>query len=46
MDRGQFDAASFLDFFLNKLILQHMLIDDRKFSAEPPSDEFFECVRP
>ena len=46
MDHGQFDAASFLDFFLNKLILQHMLVDDRKFSAEPSSGEFLECVRP
>ena len=36
MDRGQFDAADFLDFFVNQVVLQHMLVDDRKISAELP----------
>lgn len=36
MEDGEFDAADFLEFFLNKLVLQHMLVDDRKISAELP----------
>ncbi len=34
MEDGQFDAADFLDFFVNKVVLQHMLVDDRKISAQ------------
>jgi hypothetical protein len=30
--RSQFDAPDFLDFFINKLVLQRMLIEDRRFS--------------
>ena len=34
IEHDQFDAADFLDFFVNKLILQHILIDDRRFSDD------------
>jgi len=34
IERGQLDAADFLDFFANELILLHMLIDDRRFSDD------------
>ena len=30
--RSQFDAADFLDFFINKLVLQSMRIEDLWFS--------------
>ena len=33
-DAGQLDATEFLNFFVNELILQHLLIDDRKFGAD------------
>ena len=33
-EKDQLDAAEFLTFFINELILQHLLIDDRKFGAD------------
>ena len=33
-DAGQLDATEFLNFFVNELILQHLLIDDRKFGGD------------
>lgn len=33
-DQNQLDAAGFLEFFINELILGHLLIDDRKFASD------------